>query len=112
MKWRSRSLSRRVEEPVSVWNPIGFDPSDHLPTLLHRHGDCARYFLHLIHYANVFRNAPEFVPLQAKLLRRYFPGNNVYKHVRDGLIESGVITCDHQYIIGHKSYGYQLGPEF
>ena len=75
-------------EPVYLWNPVGFDPRDCLPEALHRYADCARYILHRIHYATVFRLQDEkgFVPLKAEYLRPFFPDSKVYKRVRDRLI--------------------------
>src|SRR5947209_5078632 len=92
----------RGGEPVHVWNPVGFDPRDCLPAALHRYADYARYFLHRIHYAMVFRLRDEkgFVRLKAEYIRPFFPGSGVYKRVRDGLIESGAVVCDNRYLPG------------
>ncbi len=98
---------------VLVWNPVGFDPRDCLPADLHRYADCARYFVHRIHYETVFdrRLRGEFVPLKAEYLRTMFPKNGIYKRVRDSLIERGAILCDNHYVAREKSCGYKLGPE-
>jgi hypothetical protein len=100
-------------EPVYLWNPVGFDPRDCLPEALHRYADYARYILHRIHYATVFRlrDEKEFVRLKAQYLRPFFPDSKVYKRVRDRLIESGAVVCDNHYLPGEKSYGNKLGPE-
>jgi hypothetical protein len=106
--------SARTVEPVHVFNPVGFDPRGHLPDGLHRHGDCARYLLHRVHYGRVFglHNKDGFVRLKADYVRPFFPGNYVYQQVRSSLIESGAIVCDNRYIEGEKSLGYKLGPEW
>jgi hypothetical protein len=100
-------------DPIYLWNPVGFDPIDWLPQKLYRHGDCARFVLHRIHYATVFdrRLQGEFVPLKAAYLRRFFPGDHVYTRVREALLSGGAIVCDNYYIAGEKSFGYKLGPE-
>ncbi len=36
----------------------------------------------------------EFVPLKAAYLRRFFPSNDIYKQIRDALLESETIVCD------------------
>jgi hypothetical protein len=99
------------DNPVSVFNPVDFDPTDYLGDPLRRRADFARYFLHRIHYGNVFglRDKDGYVRLKAEYMRPYFPDNDVYKQVRDRLIESGAIVCDGHYLPGEKSYGYKLG---
>jgi hypothetical protein len=61
----------------------------------------------------VFRLSDDdgYVRLKASHLRPFFPDNNVYKQVRDRLIESGAVVCDNHYIPGEKSLGYKLGQE-
>ena len=75
----------------------------------------------------VFREVKdEFVPLKAAYLRRFFPSNEVYKQVRDALLESRTVICDgvcyqadsltwrnhndrHRW---GKCFGYKLGPRW
>src|SRR4051812_36755914 len=50
-------------------------------------------------------------PLKAAILRRSFPSDHAYKQTRDRLVERGAIVCDNRYVVGEKSFGFQLGPE-
>ncbi|WP_152050810.1 hypothetical protein [Tautonia marina] len=101
-------------EPIALWNPCDFDPTDFLTVSDRRLGDCARYILHLVHYRGIFdvRLRGTFVPLKAKYLRRFFPDNTSYTRVRDQLIESKVLLFDNHYEVGKKSKGFKLGPAF
>ena len=125
----SRGSRRRTQptRPRSFYNPVGFDPAEVLPLHLHRYADYARLFLHVLYSQRVFKDLKdEFVPLKAAYLRRFFPSNEVYKQVRDALLESETIICDgvcyqadtltwrnhndrHR---GGKCFGYKLGPRW
>ena len=92
-----RGSRRRTQptRPRSFYNPVGFDPAEVLPLHLHRYADYARFFLHVLYAQRVFKEVKdEFVPLKAAYLRRFFPSNDIYKQVRDALLESGTIICD------------------
>ncbi len=97
-----------------------------MPPHLHRYADHARFFLHVLYSQRVFKDMEdEFVPLKAAYLRQFFPDNQVYKQVRDALLESETIVCDgicHQADSpnrrshddrsrGGKCYGYKLGSQ-
>lgn len=121
---------RRVVAPArtrTAYNPIGFDPEAVLPERLRRHGDYARYFLHVLYAQRVFKDIDdEYVPLKASYLRRYFPDNDTYKEIRDRLIDTGTVVCDGVYrqadgphwkntdprYRNGKCYGYRLGPRW
>ena len=125
----SRGSRRRTKptRPRSFYNPIGFDPAEVLPPHLHRYADHARFFLHVLYSQRVFKEVKdEFVPLKAAYLRRFFPSNEVYKQIRDALLESRTIICDgvcyqadtltwrnhnerHRW---GKCFGYKLGPRW
>ncbi len=123
-------VSRRRTQPTrprSFYNPVGFDPLEVLPFQLHRYSDHARFFLHVLYSQRVFKEIKEeFVPLKAAYLRRFFPSNEVYKQVRDALLESRTIVCDGVYYQadsltwrnhtdrhrGGKCYGYKIGPRW
>ena len=127
---RSLRGSRRKTQPTrprSFYNPIGFDPAEVLPFHLHRYGDYARFFLHVLYAQRVLKDVDdEFVPLKAAYLRRFFPSNSIYKQIRDALLESGTIICDGVYHQadtlswrdhndrhrGGKCFGYKLGPRW
>ena len=97
---------------ISIFNPAGFDPAMVLPPELRRYGDSARYFLHTIIVRGQVASradAEGFVRLKSAILRRYFPGDDHYKMVRDCLIAGESIVCDCDYVKGQKSYGYKLG---
>mgnify|MGYP001078789077 CR=1 FL=1 len=121
---------RRVVAPArtrTAYNPIGFDPEAVLPERLRRHGDYARYFLHVLYAQRVFKDIDdEYVPLKASYLRRFFPDNDTYKEIRDRLIDTGTVLCDGVYRQADgpnwknsdprhrngKCYGYRLGPRW
>ena len=93
----SRGSRRRTQptRPRSFYNPVGFDPAEVLPLHLHRYADHARFFLHVLYSQRVFKEVKdEFVPLKAAYLRRFFPSNDIYKQIRDALLESKTIICD------------------
>ena len=96
-----------------VYNPDGFEPPEWLPTPLHRHGDCARYFLHCVLTAGVRnrRNAAGFAPLKAALIRPFFAGSVVYRRVKAALLDSHALLCDERYIPGETSKGFAIGPD-
>lgn len=109
----------------TIYNPNGFDPTEILPPGLHRYADHARYLLHVIYAQRVFKDLKdEYVPLKAAYLRKFFPSNEVYKEIRQALLDSGTILCDGVYLQaesptwrnfdarfrGGKCYGYKLGP--
>ena len=122
--------SRRGAQPTrprSFYNPNGFDPAEVLPFHLHRYANHARFFLHVLYAQRVFKEIKEeFVPLKAAYMRRFFPSNEVYKQIRDALLESGTIVCDGVYYQadnlnwqnhndrhrGGKCFGYKLGPRW
>src|SRR5580704_13645479 len=120
--------SRRKTNPTrSFYNPIGFDPAEVLPFHLLRYADYARFFLHVLYSQRVFKEIKdEFVPLKAAYLRRFFPRNEVYKQIRDALLDSQTIVCDGFYYLADspswrnhdqqrlpgKSFGYKLGPKW
>ncbi len=91
-------VSRRRTQPTrhrSFYNPVGFDPLQVLPFHLHRYANHARFFLHVLYAQRVFKEIKEeFVPLKAAYMRRFFPSNEVYKQIRDALLESRTIVCD------------------
>jgi len=121
---------RRVVSTIparTAYNPVGFDPEAVLPERLRRHGDYARYFLHVLYAQRVFKDIDdEYVPLKASHLRRFFPDNDIYKAIRDSLIDTGTVLCDGVYRQADgpnwrnadprhrngKCYGYQLGPRW
>ena len=111
----------------TFYNPVDFDPTEVLPPHLRRYADHARFFLHVLYSQRVFKDLEdEFVPLKAAYLRRFFPDNEVYKQVRDALLESDTVVCDgtyhqedspnrrshHYRSAGGKCYGYKLGPRW
>lgn len=111
----------------TAYNPIGFDPEAVLPEGLRRHGDYARYFLHVLYAQRVFKDIDdEYVPLKASYLRRFFPDNDTYKEIRDRLIDACIVVCDGVYrqadgpswknadprYRNGKCYGYRLGPRW
>ena len=106
-------LAPRSSRPIYLWNPVGFDPLACLGEPLKRRADLARFLLHKIHWNNVFSTSQYdgFVTLKAEYLRKFFPGNTVYRDVMERLIDSGVIVCDNSYVLGEKCYGFQLSPE-
>jgi hypothetical protein len=126
---RSRAGRRNAGliRTLCIYNPVGFDPEVVLPVNLNRYGDYARFFLHTLYAQRVFKDiADEFVTLKAAYLRRYFPDNDIYKQVRDALIDTGTVVCDgvcfqadgpswrnadRRYKDG-KCYGYRLGPRW
>ena len=116
---------RRAPPTCTVYNPIGFDPAEVLPPHLHRYADHARFFLPVLYAQQVSKDLKdEFVPLKAVYLRRFFPSNDIYKQLRDALVDSGTVVCDGEYrqadsssrrnldgrYRGGKCYGYKLGP--
>lgn len=105
--------SHAPSDRVWLWSPVGFDPGEYLPPDLRRYGDCARFLLHRIVYARVFDRSVRgpFVPLKAAYLRRFFPGDHVYKAIRDCVIEREAVECDDRYIKGEKALGYRLGAD-
>ena len=119
--------SRQTKPTRTIYNPVGFDPTEVLPLHLNRYADYARFFLHVLYSQRVFKEIKdEFVPLKAAYLRRFFPDNTVYKQVRDALLDSGTIVCDgicyqadshtwrnhNDQHRGGKCFGYKLGPKW
>ena len=100
-------------DAVCVWNPVGFDPTTHLGDVHSARSDLARFVIHKIIWANVFRTADRngFVPLKAAYIRPFFPDNRVHSWVMQRLIDGGAIVCDGHYVKGEKCLGYKLGPE-
>jgi hypothetical protein len=71
------------------------------------------YFISLIHWKWCCRkeNAAGFVQLHSRLLARVIPGG-VLKKVKRLLLDRGVIECDREVVIGRKSLGYRLTPDY
>jgi hypothetical protein len=77
-------------------------------------GDLARYILHRIIWAQVFKSSLEegYARLKSEYLRRFFPDSSDYALVMNRLIKSGVIECNGRYVPGAKCLGYRLSPEW
>src|SRR4051812_13899178 len=95
---QSSSPSVTARDPVSpiyLWNPVGFDPLVYLGASHSHWSDLARFVVHKIIWANVFRsaNSKGFVPLKAAYLRPFFPDNRIYPLVMKALIEGEAIVC-------------------
>jgi len=107
---KSRKRPTEVEGRTSVFIfvPAGFDPAEYLPAELHKYGDYARYILHRIIYGSVFeRKKKGYVPINAEIMRGYFPKKTLWPKIRDALI-GRVIHADGDIIRGKKSCGYML----
>src|SRR4051794_3055209 len=96
-----------------VYNPEGFEPKHYLPPRLHAYADCARVLVHLVESGRVYNKLEEhdFVPRKAAYLRRAVH-KDMYVPIRNALLVSGVLDCDHRYVEGVKSFGFRIGPAF
>ncbi|MBN9519344.1 hypothetical protein J0H58_12615 [bacterium] len=94
-----------------MYVPDTFDQHVHLPGHLHRHADCARYFLHRVVWGRVQRRLTldQYVPVKFDYLRSVIP-DRVVKPLKLALLDAGVVECDGQYVEGEKALGYRLRP--
>ena len=100
-------------KPTHIYVPVNFEPERCLPPILHKYGDCARYFLHRIIWGEILGKSMSdgFVPLKFDYLRAIIP-DRILKSLKAALVEAGVIECDGQYIEGRKAFGYRLASPY
>lgn len=115
-KTRKKSAKSKEIDQIFLWCPDNFDPKAFLPAKLHRYADCARYFLHRIHYGQVFGRLGDagYVRLKAHYLHRFI-NRRKYNDIRKALIDSGSIECEvaggkETYSVGDQAKGYRIGP--
>ncbi|WBA43181.1 hypothetical protein [Hymenobacter canadensis] len=78
------------------------------------HQDKYHYFLHKIIEAGVFNKTLGplgFASLSMKTLCQML-GSRYAKEVKDVLLAAGIIQSDNQYIVGQKSIGYRIHPDW
>lgn len=101
----------KAESPSYIYVPAGFNPSSY-PGPIADHPDAARWLLNSIYFNRLLRNFSEDDPvnLNARLLGLVMGDINKVRPVREALEERRLISCDHSYVKGHKSFSFTLGP--
>ncbi len=101
----------KAESPGYIYAPVDFEPSKY-PGPIADHPDAARWLLNSIYFNRLLRNFSEDDPvnLNAKLLGLVMGDINKVRPVREALEERRLISCDHSYVKGHKSFSFTLGP--
>lgn len=96
-----------------LYNPETFDPFKALPEHLHKFTDDARYFVHKLYIKKVLHKKynNSFIYLKASYLRKII-SERKYAHIKNALIDSGIIITDNHWIRGKKSIGYMLSEQF
>jgi len=76
--------------------------------------DAANWFvdrLFLYSHFGMRRDQFGYTPLKVAYLRRVVP-RSIERDLRRALIKAGVIECDGRYVVGQKSFGYRLLPQY
>jgi hypothetical protein len=101
---------KSYSKKISLYSPEAFQP-EMLPPKLRQYVDFARYMLHCMHMARVFKrqNTDGSVNLKRDYLTQVIP-KAIMTPLREGMVAQGLLCCDNQYLIGEKSYSYSIGP--
>lgn len=85
-----------------------------LPSHLKRYQDGAAWLIDQIFKGTHLANRAEedgYVPLKAAYLRKVIP-DRILMQMKQCLLDQQIIETDNHYVVGQKSIGYRLGPQY